>query len=99
MWLGRSPTDGETLLAITLPGHQGVDVGSMAIGLTLTDRTKDHKTLVLGLLLVKLEGDFLGAIVRKTKGLAINVSVRAKDAESGGGCVDIQLDRLPCVGR
>ena len=71
----------------------------MAVGLTLTDRTKDHKTLVLGLLLVKLEGDFLGSIVRKAKGLAINVCVRAEDAESGGGCIDIQLDRLSCVGR
>ena len=97
--IDRSPTDGETLLAIALPGHQGVDVGSMTVGLTLTDRTKDHKTLVLGLLLVKLEGDFLGSIVRKAKGLAINVCVRAEDAESGGGCIDIQLDRLSCVGR
>ena len=64
----------------------------MTVGLTLTDRAKDHKTLVLGLLLVKLEGDFLRAIVCKTKRLAINVSVRAEDAESGGGCIDIQLD-------
>ena len=50
----------------------------MAVGLTLTDRAKDHKTLVLGLLLVKLEGDFLGAIVCKAKRLAINVCVRPR---------------------
>ena len=95
--LDRLPTDREGLLAIALPLHQGVDVGSLAVGLILPDGTKDHKPLVLGLAFIKLKGNLLGTIVGKAEGLGF--CTRAKDRESLCGRFDIQLDGLPSVGR
>ena len=95
--INRLSSDRESLLAIALPLHQGVDVGSLAVGLILPDCTKDHKPLVLGLAFIKLKGNLLGAIVGKAEGLGF--CTRAKDRESLSGRFDIQLDGLPSVGR
>ena len=69
----------------------------MAVGLILPDCTKDHKSLVLGLVLIELKGNLLGTIVGKAEGLGF--CTRAKDRERLGGRFDIQLDGLPSVGR
>ena len=69
----------------------------MAVGLILSDRAKDHKPLVFGLVLIELKGNLLGTIVGKAEGLGF--CTRAKDRESLCGRVDIQLDGLPSVGR
>ena len=95
--IDRLSADRESLLTIALPLHQGVDVGSLAVGLILSDRAKDHKPLVFGLVLIELKGNLLGAIVGKAEGLGF--CTRAKDRERLGGRFDIQLNGLPSVGR
>ena len=69
----------------------------MTVRLILPDRAKDHKALILGLVLIELKGNLLGAIVGKAEGLGF--CTRAKDRERLGGCFDIQLNGLPSVGR
>ena len=95
--IDRLSSDREGLLAIALPLHQGVDVGSLTVRLILPDRAKDHKALILGLVLIELKGNLLGTIVGKAEGLGF--CTRAKDRESLCGRFDIQLDGLPSVGR